>query len=215
MMLSFNTQYSAPRPQSALASIHRVNRSPREGADKALTLKHTYTRDAVSMAIRPHVAPSPHKSGPRGLITIYSSIFRPYCSFKSMVNALYQVTSNLACGSGNVLLIRSNGFEESVQRYDEMLDRVNRRRGVQPEDLHAIEVKFRHSTINENLVSREAVSYSRCGKSPVKFVISFLDNENYYELGKLPILLHSLAPDSVRAQRGFSLLLAISLIIAH
>ena len=88
-----------------------------------------------------------------------------------------------------------------------MLDPVNRRR-VQPEDLQAVAVKFKHSAINKELVSRQAVTYSfddsldllymeQCGKSAVKFLITLLDNENYSEIGKLVILLYSLAPDSL------------------
>ena len=97
-----------------------------------------------------------------------------------------------------------------------MLDTVNRRR-VQPEDLQAIAVKVKHSAINKELVSRQAVTYSfddsldllyteQCGKSAVKFFIALLDNENYSKIGKLALLLYSLAPDSVEAEGGFSLM---------
>ena len=62
---------------------------------------------------------------------------------------------------------------------NKMLDPVDRRR-VQPEDLQAIAVKFKHSAINKELVTRQAVTYSfddsldlpytdQCGKSAVKF----------------------------------------------
>ena len=92
-----------------------------------------------------------------------------------------------------------------------MLDTVNRRR-VQPEDLQAIAVKVKHSAINKELVSRQAVTYSfddsldllyteQCGKSAVKFFITLLDNENYSKIGKLALLLYSLVPDSVEAER--------------
>ena len=40
----------------------------------------------------------------------------------------------------------------------------------------------------------------------MKFFITLLDNENYSEIGKLALLLYSLAPDSVEAERGFSLM---------
>jgi hypothetical protein len=105
---------------------------------------------------------------------------------------------------------------DSITKRFSELDPFNRQR-IQLKDLQAIAVKFKHSAINKELVSRQAVTYSfddsldllyteQCGKSAVKFFITLLENENYCEIGKLALLLYSLAPDSVEAERGFSLM---------
>ncbi len=128
-------------------------------------------------------------------------------ALKSMHNFLLQTVESISR--------RFSELDFFVQKC-QMLDPVNRRR-VQAKDLQAIAVKFKHSAIDEELVSRQAVTYSfdesldllyteQCGMSAVKFFISLLHNENYCEIGKLALLLYSLAPDSVEAERGFSLM---------